>query len=103
MGLEGIGRLPAQKKLCVGSAVGPTSYAVGGIPVRLPINTLISIYDIIAVWQHPNPLYELSVGSWVGNTVYVKLGCPYGASCSSELPSCTDVSDVSVFVAGMGR
>lgn len=102
--LEAQGRLPGEKKLVVGSEPGPTAYATGGVPVRLPLNTLTSNYDILGVNQRPDPVFILSVGSWALNVVYVKLGCNDGAtSCFAELAAGTDVSSVSVFVTAMGR
>jgi len=103
--LEAQGRLPGQKKLVVGSEPGPTAYAVGGIPVRLPLNTLTSNYDVISVYQKPDPHFILSVAGWAGNVVNVKLGCedPGAGSCFVELPNGYNVSSVSVFVAAMGR
>jgi len=102
--LDAQGRLPGQKKLVVGSEPGPTAYAVGGVPVRLPLNTLTSTYDIISVYQKPDPIFILSVGSWAGNVVKVKLGCnDGGSSCFAELAAGYNVSSISVFVAAMGR
>lgn len=105
MALEGLGRLPAEKKLVVNSEPGPTSYTQGtGLKVRMDLNTLTSIYDIISVWQYPEPLYTLSVSGWADNIITVLLGQnPMAAGKHEEVSAGTDVSDVSVFVAAMGK
>lgn len=109
MALKNLGKLPGERKLVVNSAAGPTCYTPGtGIQVRMDFKTLPNIYGIVGVWLYPIPKYAYCVGGWAGNVVNVLLGCPSGASCLepscfNELPSCTDVSDVSAFVAAMGR
>jgi len=104
MALDGLGRLPSEKKLVVNSAPGPTSYTRGyGVKVRMDLNTLTSIHDILGVWQYPEPLYTLSVSGWSGNVVTVLLGYNAGAGKHVEVSARTDTSDVSVFVAAMGR
>lgn len=106
MGLEGLGRLPSQKKLAVGSAPGPTSYTRGrGIQVRVPVGEIGNIHDIISVWLYPRPRYVPAISGYSGNVVTVLLG--YAPSTTPgkfiEVSTGTDVSDVSAFVAAMGR
>lgn len=113
MALKNLGKLPGERKLVVNSAVGPVSYTQfveggaggGGVEVRMDFKTLPNIHGIVGVWIHGQPTYSYSVGGWAGNIVNVVLGCHYdsGTSCFSEIPSATDVSAVSVFVAAMGR
>lgn len=112
MGLEGLGRLPGEKKLVVGSEPGPTSYTTGtGIVVRLDLGTLTKTTDIIAAWLLGPPRYSISVSGWWDNYVRVLLGYANCSACSAgtgfakfaEVSSGVDVSDISAFVAGMGR
>jgi len=111
MGLEGLGRLPSQKKLAVGSAPGPTSYTRGrGIQVRVPVGEIGNIHDIISVWLYPVPRYVPAISGYSGNVVTVLLGYAAPSSAAVALPgkfvevsTGTDVSDVSAFVAAMGR
>ncbi len=111
MALKNLGHVPGERKLVVNMAAGPTSYTPytepgaggGGIEVRMDFKTLPSIFGIVGVWIHGAPTYSYSVGGWAGNIVNVRLGCLGLVSCFSEIPSTTDVSAVSVFVAAMGR
>jgi len=105
MALKNLGHIPGEKKLVVNSAPGPTAYARGtGVVVRMDFKTLTSDYDIIGVWQHPVPHYALSVSGWVQNRVRVLLGySKLLAGTFVEVSAGVNVSDISVFVAAMGR
>jgi len=113
MGLRNLGHVPGERKLVVNHTDGPDEYVEfveggaggGGVEVRMDFKTLPEIHGIVGVWLQGPPMYSYSVGGWAGNVVNVLLGCHYdsGTSCFSEVPSGTDVSDVSVFVAAMGR
>lgn len=105
MGLRNLGHLPGEKKLIVNSEPGPTAYARGtGVVVRMDFKTLSTIYDVVGVWQHPLPLYSLSVHSFANNLVRVLLGYSVNPGGKFvEVSAGVNVSDVSVFVAAMGR
>lgn len=114
--LKNIGKLPGERKLVVNDSGKLSCYTPfscggaggGGVEVRMDFKTLPNIHGIVGVWQHPIPKYAYAVAGWAGNVVNVSLGCPSGASCLNpscfnELPLDTDIDDISVFVAAMGR